>query len=366
MNNNTTRNLQPNFSAWRLGRPWRPSSIANCRRSLLQVLALAHQPKATTEPLSLVTLLTLYSYEESWNFKAVVRKLILRLESGLSLADAIEQTPELLSDEEVLEIRLASQSGMLGESLDRMHKSYGDPPVTIEEDNPWPYYLSLGLVFCLVITFVKALILPTFAEMFEEFGLMATFSFRWLHGYWADVIVVLLPVLMFSAILCGWLSKKIGFARRLRRTIGSFVSSRRHRICQAKTLQLLGTTMQAGRPAAGILGTLARFHFDARVRTQLLVAKNEIELGSNLAESFQQVGLLSASEAAAMEKLETNADFGWLLNKIALRNIAQVCHQRRMLASLIHPIVIGLFGLVTLLVCFAILSMLIKMILSLS
>jgi type II secretory pathway component PulF len=331
----------------------------------LQVLALAHQPNATTETLSLTTLLTLYSHEESWGFKTLVRKLIHRLESGLSLADAIEQTPELLSDEEVLEIRLASQCGILGESLDRMHKSYGDPPATIEEDNPWPYYISLGLVFCLVIAVIKALILPTLTEMYDVFGLKATFSFRWLNSSWANTVVVLLPVLLFSAIVFSWLSKKIGFTRRLRRTIGSFVSSRQHRLSQAKTLQLLGGAMQGGRPAVGILGTLARFHFDSRVRTELLYVKNEIDLGSNMSESFGQVGLLSASEAAAMEKLETNADYGWLINRIALRNIAQVSHQRRMLATLIHPIVIGLFGLVTLLVCFAVLSMLIKMIVSL-
>jgi type II secretory pathway component PulF len=256
---------------------------------------------------------------------------------------------------------------MLAESLDQMHRSYGDRSAEPNfGENMWPYYLSLGLVLCLIIAFVKALILPTFSFMFEEFGMKETLSFRWLHSSWADMAVMIFPVLIATILLCGWLSRRMGFTRRFRRTIGSFISSRQHRLSQAKTLQLLANSMQGGRPAVGVLATLARFHFDSRVRTQLLFAKNELDLGSSLSDSFSQVGLLSASEAVAIGQLETHADRGWLLGKIAQRSIAKIHHERRLQATFIHPLIIGLFGLATMLVCVAVLSMLIKLITSLS
>jgi type II secretory pathway component PulF len=366
MNTATNADFLPIYTEWRLNRPWRFGPIKAQRKSLLQVLAISFQPSSSTPQLPVNMLLRLYLQEEATSYRKKVQQLVDRLESGLTLADSIEQTPELLCDEDILAIRLASQSGTLPETLDHLCHSYDNPETWRREGSSWPYYLTLVFVFCLLIAFLKGLILPTFEEILRELDMQATPSFQLLNGIWATIGMIALPLVAVGSLAALWLSNRSGYTRWLRHAVGSWVSLNRHRLAQSKTLLMLCESMQRGRPVLGTLGTLAKYHFDSRVRSQLLIAKNEIELGASMPESFLRVGLLTEYQAKSLSKLDSNAEQGWLLSKIAKRNWEEAMHRRRMMKSLVHPIVIGMFGLVTLLACVGVISVLVKLISSLA
>jgi type II secretory pathway component PulF len=120
--------------------------------------------------------------------------------------------------------------------------------------------------------------------------------------------------------------------------------------------------MRSGRPAPGVLATLARYHPDARVRNQLLVARNEADFGGGVAGGLLKSGLIGEPVAKALAQLELNADQGWLLGQVAESKLQDLQHQQRMKTTLFVPVMVSLFGLVALLVGFAMMSTLVSLI----
>ena len=90
---------------WRLMPWWTGESHACRQRSLLRLLALAHN-----ERLDLAPLLENYANEQLGLYRVRVRRLARRVSEGTPIVEALEQTPEVLGDEAVLAIRFAART----------------------------------------------------------------------------------------------------------------------------------------------------------------------------------------------------------------------------------------------------------------
>ena len=106
-------------------------------------------------------------------------------------------------------------------------------------------------------------------------------------NYWYIFLLAIMAVY--------WLLFSSWPGRRLRRTILTRVIRPLRELHTADVLEKLGVAIEAGRPIAGALSTLARYHFDPTLRHQLLYIRNEVEQGADVWQSMAAIGLLSAS-----------------------------------------------------------------------
>jgi type II secretory pathway component PulF len=352
------------YSSVRLGDRRRQRSAEDSRLGLLHVLAIICQPHQD-EQLSAGTILRLHSRDEAFTYRRRLRKLAKRIEQGQSLPDALEQTPDILTDQQVLAIRLASQSGTLTSAIQQLIESQavGERPES-EVRAIRNYLFVVGFVSLLVIVFLQAIVIPTLRSMIEEFEGQLVWPIRWLSHPTVDSLIYWAPILFLLAILLQWLSAKAGWMRWLKRRLFSFVSRRQHLSNMSETLLLLASSMQSGRPALGALATLARYHPDSRVRNQLLVARNELDFGGGLPAGLLKAGLIPESSANALSHLDLNTEQGWLIDQIAQSNLQDVQDQRAIVRTLWVPVFITVLGFIVLLFSLALICSLIRLILS--
>jgi type II secretory pathway component PulF len=360
--------IQSLRSSWRMFRCWQVfTSNRASRRGFLRALSIVMKLSKSSPELSPSNFFRLYAKEETWVVRNRIQVFAARLEAGDSIANALEQVPDLVSDADLLAIRLASQSGTLPQTI----QSLADQQCSIAEpvesnQGTWPYFIALTLAFCVVVSFLRALVVPTFRVMFDEFGLSLPPAFEMAFNPWTDMLLMAIPVALIGGLLTLWVATKYGLMRSFRRKLGSFLSRQQHRSGIAQTLKLMSEAMQMGRPIAGSLSTLARYHHDARIRTQLLVARNDMELGTDFAESLNQAGLLTGEQAMALTQLETNCDQGWLMDQMADQMLSSIAYRRRVTAVVMQPLIVLLFGVPTIAICLGISLVLIKMITSLT
>ena len=114
------------------------------------------------------------------------------------------------------------------------------------------------------------------------------------------------------------------------------------------------------------LSTLARYHFDRGTRLKLLVARNEMEQGGEAWNTLAQSQLLSPSEAQTLAHAATPEMRVWIMRHVAQAKEEQADYGRGLLAMLVHPAIVLLFGFLVAWVAIAFFSVLTTMIGSLS
>jgi type II secretory pathway component PulF len=119
-------------------------------------------------------------------------------------------------------------------------------------------------------------------------------------------------------------------------------------IRSADVLRKLGVTTRAGRPVAGAMSTLARYHFDPITRHQLLFARNEIEQGADVWKSMATAGLLTPPEMRLLHTAERVGNRVWVLNQIAQAKSRRTARRAERWAKLALPLLVLTLGSVVL------------------
>ncbi len=148
------------------GWPW--YTTAAQRRGLLRVIAVGIEEK-----LPLVPLLQAWMEDERGAQRSRLGRLIRLLSGGILMADAVEQVPGILRDEDILAIRFDAQSGTtttaIREALDDAGGVASERPTRLRNTK---MYLGMVLVIGLpIVVFIVTRIIPAFRDIFQEFGL---------------------------------------------------------------------------------------------------------------------------------------------------------------------------------------------------
>jgi type II secretory pathway component PulF len=318
--------------------PWRATRAQ--RRALLRLIVVA-----TERNIPLAPLVEAWAADESGMQKHRLYRLAALLQSGTPLPDALEEVRDVLADEEVMAVRFGAQSGTLAASLG---ETLAEPDMpTIVLLSRWRktlvYVCIVFVVAVVIVAFLQIKIVPKLNKIIEEFDIpmpqslewsivFATFSVR----YW--FLLVLAIAVVFWLVFTSWPG------RRLRRAIlgRMFRSPREVRI--ADVLQQLGIAAAAGRPVAGAISTLARYHYDPALRHQLLFVRNEIEQGADVWQSMQSVGLLNPPETRVLISSERIGNRAWALKQLAHHKRRQTTRHLARWTELVLPLVIILMG----------------------
>jgi type II secretory pathway component PulF len=297
----------PSFGFW----PWRTSW--GQRRSLLRLIVAA-----TEENLPLSPLIEAWAADENGRQRQRLHHLAELLRAGTPLPDAVEEVRGVLGDDEILAVRFGMQSGTLAASirdlLDRPN------PALLIRTPRWRksliYLCLLAVISFLIVTFSQVKIVPELHQIFDEFDVSPPESLEW-ATFFSSLFVNYWYLFALAVIAFGWLVFSPWPGREMRRAVlGRFFRPLRD-LRMADVLQKLSVALQAGRPIAGSISTLARYHFDPKLRNQLLFIRNEMEQGADPWQSMAKTGLLSPTDAHLLETADRVGNRPWVLRQLA-------------------------------------------------
>ncbi len=290
--------------------PW--YSTRSQRRGLLRIIAVAIE-----ERIPLAPLLSVWREDERGVHRSRLTRLVGLLNQGVPLADAVEQIPGLLHDEDILALRFDAQSGTTTQAI---RERLSQPELIATDGSPrlrnTLYYFGAVLLLGFpIVAFVQIKIVPVFIDIFRDFGLSlppVTESFLALSNLFTQFLWV--PVLLLVALVLSFIFARPG--RTARHAVARFFAPLRdhHR---TNLLRLLGIAAGAGRPIAGALSTLARYHYDPTIRRKLLFVRNEIEQGLDPWDSMSEAKLLSAADVRALRLADRIGNRAWVLIQLA-------------------------------------------------
>jgi type II secretory pathway component PulF len=291
--------------------PWRTTWAQ--RRSLLRLIVIA-----TEENVPLSRLIEVWAADESGTQKYRLLRLAGLWQAGTPLADAVEEVRGVLSDEDILAIRFGVQSGTLSESirdmLDRPDPSaFGGTP---RWRNFRVYVCVLLAVAFWLAAFSQIKIVPMLNQIFHEFELEGPRPLQW-NIRFAEIATNYWYLFALAIIGVWWLVFSSWPGRQFRQGLLSRLFRPLRDLRVADVLQKLSVAAGAGRPIPGAISTLARYHFDPKLRHQLLFIRNEMEQGADAWQSMARLGLLSGAEAHLMATADRVGNRPWVLRQLA-------------------------------------------------
>jgi MSHA biogenesis protein MshG len=317
---------------------------------------------ATEQRLSLSPLLQAFAADQGGVQRGRIQRLAELLDGGTSLPAALEQVAHMLPEEHVLAIRFGTQSGTLSMTLRNLVEDSGSLDEFRMKEQlqaAMVYPVTVLLVIVGIATFLLTEIWPVFQRIMDDFGVESSpLAFQvvidvgnlFLHYWWLVAGVVLLLAWML------WTEKP---GRSLRRGLVRPWCDMR----TADVLQSLSVVTEAGRPIAGAISTLARYHHDPTLRQKLLFVCNEVEHGADLWATLQTVKLLTPAEVALMEASEKVGNRPWVMAQLASGKRRRMRRRLELLGQLVEPAVVLLVAGVVFTMCLGVFVPLAKMIL---
>ena len=334
------------YSPWKCMPWWPADTLAARQKSLLKILAVA-----AAEQLEAAPLVANLAIEHRGSYKRRLRRLSQRLYAGTLLADAIEQTPGVLSDDDALAIRFGEQSGILPATLvDLINKpDQAQLRIRTRLRQVVVYSLLTLAVMASVLTFLMIKIIPSLNAIFYDFELdLPRISLFVIAA--SDGIVRYWWLLAIPGIALVWFWKSERLKRYVRRHVTGRIIKPLAQLRSINVLNLLAGNARAGRPLAGAVSTLARYHFDGRIRQKLLFVRNEMEQGADPWESMSRVQLIAPTEARALQAATSSESRSWTLNRFVELKRGRVERRLEMYLSLLQPAATLLIAIVVLVI----------------
>lgn len=347
---------QPQFRSW-----WPWYTTFRQRQSLLRLIAVA-----TEERLPLAPLIEAWATDERGVQKRRLRRLAGLLAGGTPLANAVEQAPGALGDDEVLAIRFGAQSGTLAAAVrGALDESQARPMTGAHPFGRTVIYLgAVALVSCLIIAFMHIKLVPVINRILADFSMEPPELLQWsqqlasvfANFWWLGALAVL-------ALLWSTFSARPG--RFVRHAIFGRLVRPLQELRSAEVLQKLSVVTHAGRPIPGALSTLARYHFDAVIRHKLLFVRNELEQGADVWQSMTATGLLTRPEAELMKSADRVGNRPWALDQLAAGKKRRTARRLEGMSELFLPAMVLAMGAFVLFQALTIFLPLVKLISSL-
>ncbi len=349
-------------SPWLMAPWWPADTLASKQRSLLRILSVA-----AAERLEVAPLVACLAMEQRGRYRRRLRRLAQRLAARTSLADALELTPGVLSDEQILAIRFGDQSGTLSATLANLLKAEHQAAMQVSiRLQQTVFYVGITItILILMLSFLMIKIVPSFQAIFDDFQLGLPNMTIVLIGisnfavnYWFLIALPLLAVV--------WVFRSETSRRFFRRVLSSRVVRPIAALRSADLLDLLSVTLRSGRPLTGALSTLARHHFDSFIRHKLLFVRNEVEQGADVWHSMATARLITPAEAQALKCSTSVESRAWTMVRLAGLKRSRVAGQIDVGVNLLQPLITLMLAGTVLFIALACLSPLWQLINSLS
>jgi len=299
---------------------------------------------AIEEKLPLLPLLESWAADEYGSQQTRLQRLIALLDAGTPLPDALEATPGVVRDEDLLAVRFDVQSGTRTAA---MRQGLAPLPAPVAMRLPGLgnslLYFGVMVVVCLVfLGFHQLSIAPVIEKILSEFSVekpavvqSTQEAFQALTRNWGWIAIGVVVALLAFFSRTG---------RAVRFWIWGWFSAPWRDSLAADVLQKLGIAAASGRPLAAALSTLARYHFDPTMRHKLLFVRNEVEQGADAWESLTAVGLLTPPEVHLLGTARRVGNQPWVISQLVASKQRRTAHRSQRLAVFVLPVVVIVLG----------------------
>ncbi|MCU0720518.1 MAG: type II secretion system F family protein [Pirellula sp.] len=326
--------------------PWRAISLRKRDDfALIQLFVLRTLKTAVDCKESIPDMLSAAALELRGGARRDLLKLVQQIHSAGSLATACEQFPSLLDEETVLAIRLGEQLEILPDVLTDMIRVQRDRQLAKRYHPESTRFCWMLLIFVYLFWWSSLMyfIAPTMKKMLEEFGAESPWITQ-LAFQVADIASIYWPIILIGTVLLGisWISPRT--ERWLLSLFGFFRPLRFFQSPSGITKQLLAVAINQKKSLHKALSTLAKYHFHRKTRQRLLVARNDVELGTDSWRAVQSAGILNSEEVRFLSDHSDERLQAYFLKQLA----ANDWQQRERVVSfrylLINPFITLLFG----------------------
>ncbi|HBJ34544.1 MAG TPA: hypothetical protein DDZ51_07225 [Planctomycetaceae bacterium] len=283
------------------------------QRSLLRILDFALRHRVAAAPL-----VEQLAFEHQGAESTTLRQVAYMLASDVSTISALEQTRGAVDETTLLALRLAEETGTLAETYELCLREDSDARFRVDDPTYSPssqlLQRALGiLTACFVLTFLAMFIIPTFAKMFEEFGLS-------LPGFTLLMIVLFdrfgFLLLLFTLAIIAWL---VVFALWLRDWQWQpWKPAYPKRPTSVRLRALLALVVGSGRPVAAAMETLTKFQTSSAIRNRLVAARQSMRNGEDPWLAMANQNLLRRQEAESLRLAPDDSTQRWLLQQAAV------------------------------------------------
>lgn len=320
---------------------WPVYTTAAQSQALLRLVAVGIEEK-----LPLADLVEVWAMDERGVQHGKLLRLASLLGSGMPLDDAIEEVPGVLRDRDLLAIRFDAQSGTRTAAMRTLLEDAAPIADSRAGGGTGFLFVYLGIVLPVAVgltTFVQLKIVPVFNKILSEFSVTPPGVFLWSQQFSAGMARYAPPLLLL-ALLLAWFMISTRAGRRLGRLLSSWAVNPSRDAYTADVLRMLSVATSSGRPLAGALSTLARYHFDPTIRQKLLFARNEVEQGTEVWQSLAAAGLLTRAEAHAIGTGERLGNQSWVLAQLAGVKQRRARRRWNAVASFLWPLLVLVLG----------------------
>ncbi|MFH1264390.1 MAG: type II secretion system F family protein [Planctomycetota bacterium] len=249
------------------------------------------------------------------------RRLAGLLRAGVSLPDALYQTPGLVSRQALVTIRVGQESGALAQSLGDVVKSHQLHAPVWNQTMGRALYLSWVLVFgVLLVAFTSLKIAPEFRKIFEEFDVALPPITEWTiamanaFAQWGFLTVPLVLALVLGFLLVG-----VQYVAGVRWSL-PLMNWFTRRLDTAQILEALALAAERNVPFQGKMETLAKWYPRGWVRKRLRAVVNDMKVGLSWSTSLARHGLIRQAEVAVFQSAGRAGNLSWALREMADSN----------------------------------------------
>ncbi|RRJ83118.1 type II secretion system F family protein [Aestuariirhabdus litorea] len=276
------------------------------------------------------------------------------LESGMSLAGALQQHPRVFSPMFINMIHVGENTGRLDRAFHQLSEYLEMERETrkrIKQATRYPMLVVVAMAVALAV--VNFLVIPSFSSVFAKLGadlpwptlvLIATSNF-FVHYWWLMLLV------MAAAGVAGWryLQTEAGALRwdryRLRLPL---VGPIFERIALGRFARTFSMMVSAGVPMMQVLGIVARTVGNKHIGAGIESMRNGVERGESLLRTAANTQLFSPLVLQMLAVGEETGAIDELFEEVADFYDQEVDYDLRRLADAIEPILIVALGVMVL------------------
>ncbi len=323
--------------------------------------------EAADHGIPLVKAARAFAGERGGHLAYAARRLADYLEAAMPLSLALARSGLSVAGEVKLAADIGEHTGTLGPSLKKAVEQSNSFEQSIGSVTAKFIYLSwIAFSMCGIVTFLMISIVPTFEEMFNEFGLELPAVTQLVMAICRAVVMywyVLVPLfLLFVLVGLVGLISYIGISVQSLPIIRAFFRP----IDSATVLHSLSIAVQQKQTIPNSLLMLANLARAPGTRHRLDVAVRQVSEGTHWCGALQQAGFISRAQGSVIKSAERAGNLAWALDEMADSSIRRTAQRAHAALNILFPSLLVGFGFSVFLVAVGILAPLFSLISSLA
>lgn len=293
----------------------------------------------------------LYQQEKEFKFKNILQNVYEDLQKGIEFSRSLKLQKRAFPNLLISMIRCGEESGTLDLILERMAKHYeSENKLQNKVKNAMAYPIILGVISFLVILILLLLVVPTFVEMFADYGelpfstqLLMAIS-NGIENYWGVILLINVILLGTFSLLFKIKSFK-QWIDQMKLTL-PIIGRLNIIILSARFAETTATLYASGMSLISILDTVQGIMNNMYIHSKLNHVKQEVTKGVALSNAIRQVDVFPLMLSSVILIGEESGSLEKALYKAAAFYHEEAESAVQKMVTLLEPSMIMILGII--------------------